>query len=81
MQQYFATRKQTLEQGIYQISEKLKTDIRKSIEDFLSDYNKQKNYSYIIQYDANSIIYTKDSVYDITADVVNGLNNAHKNKK
>jgi len=77
MQQEFAKRKQELEQGIYQLSEQLKTDIRKSIEGFLSSYNKQKNYSYIIQYDANSIIYTRDSAYDITSDLVAGLNAAN----
>lgn len=77
MQQYFGKRKQELEQGVYKLSEEKKTGIRKAIEDFLSDYNKKKNYSYIIQYDANSIIYTRDSVYDITSDLVAGLNAAN----
>jgi outer membrane protein len=80
MQQQFASRKQSLEQELYKSTEGLKTDIRKKIEAYLKDYNKQKNYSYIIQYDANSFIYTKDSVYDITTDVVAGLNSAYKKK-
>jgi outer membrane protein len=80
MQQQFASRKQTLEQALYKSTEDLKTSIRKTIEDFLKDYNKQKNFSYIIQYDANSFIYTKDSVYNITSDVVDGLNAAYKKK-
>jgi outer membrane protein len=80
LQQRFAGRKQELEQSLYKKTEDLKTGIRRTIEDFLHDYNKQKNYSYIIQYDANSFIYTKDSAYNITADVVEGLNSAYKKK-
>jgi outer membrane protein len=80
MQQQFASRKQALEQALYKSTEDLKTSIRKQIEDYLKDYNRQKNFSYIIQYDANSFIYTKDSVYNITADVVDGLNAAYKKK-
>ena len=80
MQQRFAGRKQELEQALYKKTEGLKTDIRRAIEDFLRDYNKQKNYSYIIQYDANSFVYSKDSAYNITGDVVEGLNAAYKKK-
>jgi|SRR5579859_620454 len=80
MQQQFASRKQTLEQALYKRTEDLKTTIRKKIEDFLKDYNKQKNYSYIIEFDPNSFIYSKDSVYNITADLVEGLNATYKKK-
>ena len=80
MQQQFASRKQNLEQELYKSTESLKTNIRKTIENYLKDYNKQKSFSYIIQYDANSFIYTKDSVYDITTDLVDGLNAAYKKK-
>jgi outer membrane protein len=80
MQQQFASRKQTLEQALYKRTEDLKTGIRRKIEDFLRDYNKQRNYSYIIEYDPNSFIYTKDSVYNITPDLVEGLNAAYKKK-
>ena len=80
MQQQFATRKQNLEQGLYKSTEDLKTKIRKAIEDYLKEYNKQKNYSYVIQYDANSFVYAKDSVYNITADLVDGLNATYKKK-
>jgi outer membrane protein len=81
MQQQFASRKQELEQALYKSTEDLKTNIRKSIETFLKDYNKQKNFSYIIEYDPNSFVYTKDTVYNITADLVAGLNAAYKKTK
>jgi outer membrane protein len=81
MQQQFASRKQELEQALYKSTEDLKTNIRKSIEGFLKDYNKQKSFSYIIEYDPNSFIYTKDTVYNITGDLVDGLNAAYKKTK
>ncbi len=81
MQQEFQSRKQTLEQALYKSTEDLKTSIRKKIEEFLRDYNKQKNYSYIIEYDPNSFIYTKDTVYNITSELVDGLNSAYKKTK
>jgi outer membrane protein len=80
MQQQFQSRKQSLEQALYKSTEDLKTNIRKSIEIFLKDYNKVKNYSYIIEYDPNSFVYSKDTVYNITADLVEGLNAAYKKK-
>ncbi|GGB15046.1 OmpH family outer membrane protein [Puia dinghuensis] len=80
MQQQFASRKQELEQALYKRTEDLKTNLRKKIEDFLKEYNKQKGFSYIIQYDANSFIYAKDSLYNITSDLVDGLNAAYKKK-
>jgi len=81
MQQEFQSRKQTLEQALYKNTEDRKTSIRKSIESYLRDYNRQKNFSYIIQYDANSFIYAKDTAYNITNDVVDGLNAAYKKNK
>jgi outer membrane protein len=81
MQQEFASRKQALEQALYKSTEDLKTNIRKSIEGFLKDYNKTRNYSYIIEYDPNSFIYTKDTVYNITPDLIAGLNASYKKSK
>ncbi|HVS96222.1 MAG TPA: OmpH family outer membrane protein [Puia sp.] len=80
MQQEYQSHKQALEQDFYKMTEDKKTELRKKIEDYLKDYNKQKNYSYIIQFDANSFIYTKDTVYNITADLVDGLNAAYRKK-
>jgi outer membrane protein len=81
MQQTFASRKQSLEQDLYKNTEDLKTKIRNKIEEFLKDYNKQKSYSYIIEYDAGGFVYVKDTVYNITSDLVDGLNAAYKREK
>lgn len=80
MQQEFQNRKQQLEQDLYKETEARKTNIRKKVEEFLKDYNKQRNYSFIFEYDPGSFIYYKDSVYNITPDLVEGLNAAYKKK-
>lgn len=78
MQQTFASRKQALEQELYKNTEDLKTNIRKEIEEYLKDYNKQRKFSYIFAYDAGSFIYSKDSSLNITSELVDGLNAAYK---
>jgi outer membrane protein len=80
MQQRFAATKQQLEQDQYKFTEELRSKIRKNVEDFLKKYNKERNYSYIFAYDPNSFVYGKDSAYDITSEIVNGLNSEYKKK-
>jgi outer membrane protein len=80
MQQNFKARKDALEQAYYRSTEDFKTSIRKKVEDFLKIYNKQGNYSFIFEYDPGSFIYYRDSVYNITADLVTGLNANYKKK-
>lgn len=81
MQQEFASHKQEQEQKLYKFEEEKRNEIRKRIEDFIREYNRQKNYSYIIAYDANSFIYNKDTLYNITDDLVKGLNADYKKAK
>jgi outer membrane protein len=82
MQQEFAARKQELEQRLLQFEEEERTKIRKRIEDFIKEYNKDRSYSYIIAYDGtNSFIYNKDTLFNITNDVIDGLNAEYKKTK
>ncbi|HET6255488.1 MAG TPA: OmpH family outer membrane protein [Puia sp.] len=75
MQQDFADHKQELEQNFYKFQESKRDSIRSQIENFIKEYNKDKNFAYIIAYDhANSFIYNKDTIYNITNDLVAGLN-------
>jgi outer membrane protein len=74
MQQTYQTRKQSLQEELFKYNEDLKSDIRKKIEVFLKEYNKQKNYSFIFAYESNSFMYAKDTTYNITQDLVDGLN-------
>lgn len=54
--------------------------IRKEIEDFLSKYNQTQNYSYIVAYE-QGLFYYRDSAYNITADLIRGLNEEYKDRK
>ena len=78
MQQNFQSRKDALQQELAKHNGEIMTDIKKRIETFLKEYNKQKSYSFIFAYDPTSIIYYKDSSYNITSDVIAGLNAAYK---
>jgi len=80
MQQNYQSRKQSLSEELYKYNEDLKADIKKKIENFLKEYNKKGNYSYIIAYEPNSFMYYKDTLYNITQDLVDGLNAGYKKK-
>lgn len=57
-------------------------EVKKSIEEYLKEYNKDKNFSYILS-SSNDIIYLKDTAYNITNELIKGLNETYKktNKK
>jgi outer membrane protein len=80
MQQRFQTRKNELEQALQKQQIDLMGTLRKKIENFLKDYNKSGEYSYIFSYEPG-FIYYKDSLYDITGEVIKGLNASYKEKK
>ena len=80
MQQNYQLRKQTLQESLMKQNEDLKADIRKKIEDYLKEYNREKGYNYVISYEANSFIYIRDTANNITDDLVNGLNASYKKK-
>jgi outer membrane protein len=73
-QQAFQNQKQGLEQELYKKSEEFKNNIRKKVEAYLKDYNKDKTYSMIFAYDPGSFIYYKDTIYNITSNLLDGLN-------
>lgn len=55
-------------------------DIKMQIEDFLKEYNSSGKYDYIFSYDPG-IMYYRDTAYNITSDIVRGLNKLHHLKK
>ena len=70
-------RKQQLDQEYNDLMVRKQNEIKTKIEAFLKEYNKTMNYSYIISYE-QGLFYFKDTAYNITADVVKGLNLQHK---
>lgn len=55
-------------------------DVKAKIEAFLQEYNKDKRFTYIISYEPG-LFYYKDTSYNITKDVVDGLNQMYGTKK
>lgn len=56
------------------------TEVKSKIEEFLKEFNKDKKFSYIISYEPG-FLYYKDTAYNITAEVIKGLNSMYKSKK
>ena len=80
MQQTLQNRKDALQQELYKKTEDMRTSIRKTIEEYVKDYNKQRTYAFIFAYDPGSYIYYRDTIYNITYDLLDGLNAAYKKK-
>lgn len=73
-QQNFQNQKQQLESELYKKTEDYKAQIRKKVEDFLKKFNSRGEYSFIFAYDPGSFIYNKDTIYNVTSALVEGLN-------
>src|SRR5215210_2112242 len=78
-QKVIQNKEQAMSGELQDVSFKKMQDVNKRIEEFLKEYNKNKEYAYILGYQAGTIYY-KDPSYDITAAVLNGLNNQYKTK-
>jgi len=79
MQQTYQGRKQTLEQNLAEQSMNSKKEIKDKIETFLRTYNKNGEFAYIFSYVPEMMFY-RDTVYNITSDMVKGLNESYKKK-
>lgn len=73
-------KKMELDQDYGDFVSRRQTEIKTKIENFLKEYNKTKGYTYIVSYE-QGLFYYKDTVYNITADVIKGLNEEYKPKK
>ena len=73
-QQNFQNQKQQLESELYKKTEDYKAQIRKKVEDYLKKFNSRGDYSFIFAYDPGSFIYNKDTIYNVTSALVDGLN-------
>jgi len=73
-------RKQQLDQEYNDLMVRRQNDIKTKIEAFLKEYNKDHNFSYIVSYE-QGLFYYKDTAYNITPDVIKGLNEMYKQIK
>jgi len=72
--------KQLLEQEYVKRVSQLELNLRNKIKTYLKEYNSDRRYAYIMSLE-DRVFYYVDTVYDITVDVIKGLNLQHKSKK
>lgn len=73
-------KKQELDQEYQNFVMRQNLSVKKKIQDFLSEFNKTRNYSYIVSYE-QGLFYYKDTAYDITAELIKGLNEEYVKSK
>jgi outer membrane protein len=81
MERNLQQREAKLAQELQEQQFKLMQDINKKIEDFLTEYNKTKGYSYIFSRQSGDFIYFKDTTLNITNDLIKGLNEQYYKEK
>lgn len=81
--QNLEAQKRNMEEQIAQEGIKTMEELRKKINEFLAEYNKTNGYSYIFSYSSagGNMLFYKDTTYNITNEVVAGLNEAYKKSK
>jgi outer membrane protein len=80
LEQTLKGRKQELDQQYQDFVMRRNLSVKKKIEEFLAQYNKDGKYSYIVAYE-QGLFYYKDTAYNITNDLIRGLNLEYKNEK
>ncbi len=73
MEENIRVKKEELDRDYFDIKTRRENEVKKNIEGFIKDYNKNKNYTYIMSYEPG-LFYYKDTALNITADVIKGLN-------
>lgn len=77
--QNLESQKRNMENQIQEEGIKTMDDLKKRINDFLEKYNEAEGYSYIFSYSSGlNVLFYKDKAYNITDEVVEGLNEAYK---
>jgi outer membrane protein len=80
--QNLENQKRNLENSIQNEGVKTMEELKKKINDFLGEYNKDKGYSYIFSYSSNiNMLFYKDTALNITNEVIMGLNEAYNKTK
>lgn len=82
MQNNYDQEQQSLGQAVQAEYMQKMLDLKNKIQDYLKKYCSAKGYQYVFATSSDdNVIYYKDSVRDITNDIVTNLNNEYKNSK
>lgn len=77
LEEQMKNRKQALDAEYGDFVMRRQNEIKSKIEAYLQEYNKSHSYTYIVSYE-QGLFYYKDSVNNITADLIKGLNERYK---
>ncbi|MBK6938259.1 MAG: OmpH family outer membrane protein [Chitinophagaceae bacterium] len=80
MEEEVATRKNKLEQEYMDYRTRRQNDIKTKIESFIKDFNKGRGYTFVVS-DDPGLFYYRDTTFNITKDVIRGLNEMYKEEK
>lgn len=79
LEKNYTNKEQQLAAELQEESFKRLQEVKKRIESFLVKYNKNKEFAYIFSSNPD-LMYYKDTSYDITTDIIKGLNAEYKSK-
>lgn len=80
LQETIRGQKQDMDQKYQDFYMRKMQDVKSRIEEFLKEYNKTKGYSYIFSNEPG-FIYYRDTMFNITNDLIKGLNDQYLKKK
>ena len=73
MDENIKNRKMQLDQDYNDLMMRRQNDIKAKIETFIKEFNKQRNFTYVVS-DDPGLFYYRDTTYNITNEVIEGLN-------
>lgn len=76
MQERFERRQIEAQNEMLSLQETLLMDLQDRLHSFIKEYNADKKYAYVLSYGSGGSILYADPQYDITADVIKGMNEA-----
>jgi outer membrane protein len=74
MSQDFDNKRSKYSEQLYNEQTEFNTNLRKTLEDYLKSYNEDKGYDYILTDGTAGMILLANPSYDITQDVIDGMN-------
>ena len=79
MQKNVENRRESLGTQLMKDQQAFQEELQKRLDNFLENYNKDKGYAYILSYVNGGSILFADKSFDITNDVIEGMNREDKN--
>lgn len=81
MQQELEAKRQNLTAGLLKDQQVFTDKLQSQLDSFITEYNRDKHYDYILSYAQGGSILLANPKLDITADVLKSMNDAYKAKK